>query len=100
MAEALITPTADETDPVDQTEELPEPYTPTAKELQLTGEIEKKFQDWRKDRQPHEPQWFVTSAMFSGNSDVYWPNIDSRLAALPAPPTRIRRKINRIFAKV
>lgn len=78
----------------------PEPYVPNERELKLVGEIDHKFREWRQERAAHEPQWFINSAMFSGNHDVFWSAADNRLSAIPAHPNRVRRKINRIFAKV
>lgn len=76
-------------------------YNPTDKEKKIISEIENKFTDWRRDRQNHEPQWYINAAFFRGNQNISWSSIDNRLINPPIiNPNRQRRQINRIFAKV
>src|SRR5262245_32411740 len=75
-------------------------YFPTPEQEAVIGEIDGKFQRWRRLREPHERQWFVTSAMIRGNQDLDWNNIDNRLSLPPAPKHRVRLKINRMAAKL
>ncbi len=76
-------------------------YTPSPKELQVISYINNRFEELRRDRQSHEPQWYINAAMFRGNQNVSWNPIESRLTNPPLiNPNRNRRTINRIFAKV
>ena len=76
-------------------------YQPTPDDDLLSAYVDQKFKEGRKDRQPHEPQWFTNSSFFSGRSDVYHNQIDNALRSSASPiPHRSRRQINRIFGKV
>lgn len=79
----------------------PETYAPTDQEKEIVAEIDRKYTAWLADRQRHEPQWYINSAMWRGQADVSWSSIDNRLINTPVlNPNRARRKVNRIFAKV
>jgi hypothetical protein len=69
-------------------------------ERQLVSEVNRKFQDWRNERQQHEPQWYINAAFFRGNHNVTWSNTDNGLRQPFVQPQRSRRQINRIFAKI
>lgn len=83
-------------------EDAPVPvYNPTEKEKKIISEVDNFFTDKRRDRQNHEPQWYINSAFFRGNQNVSWNSVDNRLVNPPViNPNRQRRQINRIFAKV
>jgi hypothetical protein len=91
-----IYPTPGSNDPDPQ----PLDYTPTDDERRLIDEINDKAQRWRKDRQPHEQQWFINAAFFRGQQYVQWSDKDQRLSVPPAPSHRVRLVVNRIFPKV
>lgn len=75
-------------------------YTPSPDERKLIDEINDKAQRWRKERQPHEQQWFINAAFFRGQQYVQWSDKDQRLTVPPAPSHRVRLVVNRIFPKV
>lgn len=76
-------------------------YQPSERDRKVVANIDRKYTDWRRDRQNHEPEWFINAAMFRGNHDVHWSTADNRLIPIPTiNPNRSRRKINRLFAKV
>ena len=78
-----------------------EAYDPSADDIKMAAYIDLKFQDGRKDRQPHEPQWYTNASFFRGRHDVYYNQIDNALRSAASPiPHRSRRQINRIFGKV
>jgi hypothetical protein len=80
---------------------MPAPdYQPTPQDQKLVQDINEKVQRWRKDRQPHEQQWFLNAAFFRGQQYVSWNDRDQRLSVPPAPSHRVRLVINRIFPKV
>lgn len=86
---------------VQRSAEAPATYEPSPRDLKLVSEVERKFTDWRQERQNYEPQWYINAAMFRGNQDVTWNPVDNRLNSVPIiNPNRSRRKINRLFAKV
>ena len=86
---------------VDQKEQAQVSYEATAEEQQLAAYIDQKFDDGRKDRQAHEPQWYTNASFFRGRHDVYYNQIDNALRSASSPvPHRSRRQINRIFGKV
>jgi len=76
------------------------PYEPTEEEKKLIGDIKSKREKWRRDRQPHEQQWYVNQAMFRGQQYVQWSDRDQKLSVPEVPSHRIRLTINRIFPKV
>ena len=78
----------------------PLPYDPTEPERKLIGEVEEKFNRWRRDRLMHEPQWFVNHAFARGHHYVEWSGIDQRLIVPPAPRHREHRTINLVQPKV
>ena len=87
--------------PADPSDELALTYVPSEEDLALVGEIERKFGEWKQDRQIHEPQWYINVAMFRGNHEVRWSPLDNRLLSSSSViPQRTRRHINRLFAKV
>lgn len=76
-------------------------YSPPEKDKKIISEVENKYTDWRRDKQSHEPQWYINAAFFRGNQNISWSAIDNRLINPPViNPNRQRRQINRIFAKV
>lgn len=75
-------------------------YTPTAEDQKLIDTINSKTQKWRRDRQPHEQQWFINAAFFRGQQYVQWSDKDQRLTVPPAPSHRVRLVVNRIFPKM
>lgn len=76
-------------------------YEPTPEDQQTVSEIERKFTEYKSDRQVHEPQWFTNAAFFRGNHEVRWSQIDNRLVSSASIiPQRSKRQINRLFAKV
>lgn len=80
--------------------EQPLDYSPSPEESKLIAEINEKASRWRKERQPHEQQWFVNAAFFRGQQYVQWSDKDQRLTVPPAPSHRVRLIVNRIFPKV
>lgn len=81
-------------------DQQPLDYSPTPDEQQLIDEINEKCARWRRDRQPHEQQWFINAAFFRGQQYVQWSDKDQRLVVPPAPSHRVRLVVNRIFPKV
>lgn len=76
-------------------------YTPTERDKQVVAEIERKYQERKREREAHEPQWFLNTAFFRGNHNVTWSNLDNSLVSTAlANPARTKRQINRVFAKV
>lgn len=73
---------------------------PIVDERLMVSEVNRKFQEWRNDRQNHEPQWYINAAFFRGNHDVTWSSVDNGLRQPFTQPQRTKRKINRIFAKI
>lgn len=81
-------------------EPQPLEYTPSDDDRKFIAEINDKCNRWRRDRQPHEQQWFVNAAFFRGQQYVQWSDKDQRLMVPPAPSHRVRLVVNRIFPKV
>lgn len=78
-------------------------YSPTQDEQDLIAEIERKYSRWRKDREPHEIQWFVNAAFYRGQQFVAWDNQFHTLRTtdpVPTPPHKKKVAINRIFPKI
>jgi hypothetical protein len=75
-------------------------YDPTPDERKLIDEINGKAVRWRRDRQPHEQQWFINAAFYRGQQYVQWSDKDQRLMTPPAPSHRVRLTVNRIFPKM
>ncbi len=71
----------------------------TADEAKLVGEVNEKYTRWRMDRQPHEIQWFITSAFLRGLQWVSWNEQLSRLEVGEAPSYRIRLVVNHMLPK-
>jgi hypothetical protein len=79
----------------------PQVYEPSDVDHQVASEVERKFAEWKQDRQVHEPVWYTSAAFFRGQHEVRWSVFDNRLISTASPiPQRSRRAINRIFAKV
>lgn len=76
------------------------PYDPSEPERRLIGEVEEKYNRWRRDRLMHEPQWFVNHAFARGHHYVEWSGIDQRLVVPPSPRHREHRTINLVQPKV
>lgn len=97
MADAYATSTSvDSGQPTKESQS----YAPTAREQKVVTEVMAKYENWRKERLAHEPQWFINTAFYRGQHYVTWSSIDNKLVHHPNPPHRIRRVINRLFAKV
>jgi hypothetical protein len=80
-------------------DEQPADYSPSPEDLKLIDEVNEKCTRWRRDRQPHEQQWFVNNSFSRGQQYVQWSDKDQRLTVPPAPSHRVRLTVNRIFAK-
>lgn len=75
------------------------PYTPDPATEALISDIKQKREQWKRDRQVHEQQWFTNAAFDRGQHHVEWNDKFQRLIVPPTPPHRIRIKTNRIQAK-
>ncbi len=85
----------------DVLDEVGEAYQPTPEDIALAAEVDRKFAEWKKDRQTHEPQWFTNNAFMRGNHEVRWSSLDNKLVNTNSViPQRSKRQINRIFGKV
>lgn len=62
-------------------------------------EVEEKYGRWRMDRQPHEIQWFISSAFLRGLQWVSWNEQLNRLEMGDAPSYRIRLVVNHMLPK-
>ncbi len=77
-----------------------EPYTPTAEESAIVSDIDNKYEQWQRQRRPHEQQWFINTAFFRGQQYVEWNTLVGLPTVAPAPMHRVRLVINKIFPKV
>lgn len=75
-------------------------YEPTEEQIELISDVDRKFEKWRKNRQPHEGEWYVNGAMVRGQQYTQFSTVDQRIATPAAPAHRVRLVINRIFPKL
>ncbi len=75
-------------------------YEPSEDEAKIIAEDQHFYRDKRDERQKHEPQWFINSAMFRGQQYVEWNTKDAKIQVPKSPPHRQRLVINRIFPKI
>lgn len=78
---------------------MAKPYQPDEETQSLISDTNQKCTAWRMDRQPHEQQWFITSAFDRGQQYIEWNDKFQRLIVPPSPPHRVRIKSNRMQAK-
>lgn len=87
-------------DPENANSRAPATYSPSDEDAKLVRDILQKKERWKRDRQPHEPQWFTNNAFFRNQHYVEWDREENRLKQLQAKPERIRLKINRLQGKI
>lgn len=75
-------------------------YQPDEEQSKVIAEIERKFEKWRRTRQPQEGQWYINSAMLRGKQDVTYSTVDARISTPTVPAHRVRLNINRIQPKM
>lgn len=78
-------------------------YSPSQEDKNLIIEVDRKYEKWRKDREPHEIQWFINAAFYRGQQFVTWDNQFHTLRStdpIPLPPHKKKVPINRIFPKI
>ena len=77
--------------------------TPVPDRKKLAGEINRKFEEWRADRRPHELQWFINAAFIRGQqtdeTEPLWRRIRN-VDELEEPINKHRASVNRAGAKV
>lgn len=68
----------------------------------LAGDVNMKFEGWRKDRRPHELQWFINAAHRRGQqtseAEPVWRRVRS-VDDIEEPLSKRRPSINRLQAK-
>tara|TARA_R110002020_G_scaffold28193_4_gene90198 strand:- start:14458 stop:16545 length:2088 start_codon:yes stop_codon:yes gene_type:complete len=69
----------------------------------VASEVNRKFEEWRADRRPHELQWFINAAFIRGQqtdeNEPLWRRVRS-IDELEEPINKHRASINRAGAKV
>ncbi len=69
----------------------------------IAGEVNRKFEEWRSNRRPHELQWFINAAFIRGQqtdeTEPLWRRIRN-VDELEEPINKHRAAVNRAGAKV
>ena len=74
-------------------------YDPAQTDQELISEVNRKFDQWRSDRRPHEVQWFINAAFVRGQHYVVWNDAQQQLELKDAPTYRSKLVVNVILPK-
>lgn len=66
---------------------------------EIVAEVNKKYDQLRSLRKPHEIQWFVSASFNRGKQKVKWNPVSNRLESQKVPNHRSSRAINLILPK-
>jgi len=76
-------------------------YQPTEEQRERISDVKKKYDDWKRFRQPHERQWFVNASFARAQQYVDVSMRDHRMGLPPDLPShRVRIVANKILPKL
>ena len=74
-------------------------YDPSEDDQKMIDAVEGKYDRWKRDRRPHEIQWFLNGAFVSGLQNVEYDRVAQNVVIPDAPTHRQRLVVNQIFPK-